>query len=135
MVGAPVMPEQNRWLFQRTEDVADALCTMPRFYSPSSTSLMRVQRRSRPHSADPFRPGFLATIGARAELARMLRVLDERSRWLLVLWFIEDRPVSAIAQRLGVSRVHCYRLRDKALRRMLDDHLDRAQAAPAARCP
>jgi Sigma-70, region 4 len=116
-------------LFERPEDIADALCAMPSYYAPSSTSLMRIQRRSRRPSAEPFQPGFLATIGVRAELARMFRALDDRSRRLLVLWFIEDRPVSAIAERLGVSRVHCYRLRDKALRAMLDDHLERVKAA------
>lgn len=72
-----------------------------------------------PH-AEPFGRGFLTGLDERSELARLLDALDPRERRLLVLWFVEGYPVSAIARALGISRVHCYRLKDRALRQMLE---------------
>lgn len=67
-------------------------------------------------STDPFRSGFLNRMDERDELARrMRRRLDGRARLLLYLWYVADLPVSRVAGRIGVSRVHCYRLRDRAL--------------------
>ncbi|HEY8201643.1 MAG TPA: hypothetical protein VII47_09840, partial [Actinomycetota bacterium] len=43
-----------------------------------------------------------------------------RERLLLVLWYVSDMPPTVIARQLNVSRVHCYRLRDKALRALCD---------------
>lgn len=125
----------SSWLFETPQDIADALCKAVGFYQASSTSLMRLRRHARRPDAGPFRAGFLTAIDERAELTRLLDGLDQRSRTLLLLWFVEDRPVTGIARHLGISRVHCYRLRDKALRAMLDEHLDRVEAARTGTLP
>jgi DNA-directed RNA polymerase specialized sigma24 family protein len=122
----------SSWLFETTQDIADALCKAVGFYQASSTSLMRVRRQVRRPDAGPFRAGFLTAIDERAELSRLLGSLDARSRTLLHLWFVEDQPVTGIARQLGISRVHCYRLRDKALRAMLDEHLERTNVPERA---
>lgn len=75
-----------------------------------------------PHGADrdPFGFGFIAGLEERVELARLLRRLDHRSAELLLLWYAHDWPVARIAERLGISRVHCYRLRDRAFAMLVD---------------
>lgn len=80
------------------------------------------------HRRDAFHPGLVAGLEERAELAARLRRIGPRERLLLFLWYAEEQPVTAIAQRLGVSRVHCYRLRDRALREMTDGGAPRAAA-------
>lgn len=114
-------------LFETPQDIAEALCRAPVHYQASSTSLMRLRRHARRPEAGPFRAGFLATIDERTELTHLLAGLDQRERELLLHWFVEDRPVAWIAKRLGISRVHCYRVRNRALRSMLDEHLNRVE--------
>lgn len=109
-------------LFWTAQDIVDALRSAAPSCQMTSTSMMRIRRNGREPHAEPFRPGFLSTIDTRTELTYLLGLLDERSRTLLVLWFVEDFTVISIAGRLGISRVHCYRLRDKALRTMLAEH-------------
>jgi DNA-directed RNA polymerase specialized sigma24 family protein len=67
---------------------------------------------------DPFSGAFLAGIEERSELVRRLRLIEPRDRMLLFLWYVEGLPVTTIAQRLGISRVHCYRLRKRAFQQM-----------------
>jgi DNA-directed RNA polymerase specialized sigma24 family protein len=69
---------------------------------------------------EPFGHGFLTGFEERTEVTRLLETLDPRERRLLILWYMEGHPVAAIARSLGISRVHCYRLRDRALRRMIE---------------
>ncbi len=69
---------------------------------------------------EPFGPGFLTRFEERTEVDRLLQDLDPRDRQLLTLWYVEGHPVTTIARRLGISRVHCYRLRDRALRQMVE---------------
>jgi DNA-directed RNA polymerase specialized sigma24 family protein len=81
---------------------------------------MRIDR-DRTRVAGPFGFGFVSRIEEHAELVQKLRRLTPRERLLLLLWYTEQWPVTKIAERLGISRVHCYRVRDRALRAMLDE--------------
>lgn len=67
-------------------------------------------------------PGFrfIGHMEEHDELTRRLRRLNERDRLLLFLWYVEEWPVSEIAERLQISRVHCYRVRDRALDRLTE---------------
>lgn len=93
-------------------------------------SMMHV--RTPPRAEDPFGHGFVAHIDTRAETKRRLASLEPRLRLLLYLWYVEERPVTEIAARLGCSRVHCYRLRDRGLealaKSMTSDAATREQA-------
>jgi len=125
------MASMSAW-FTSHDQVIEALRRLPAHYDPRTASVIRLQRGGPrdPHSA-AFRPGFFATFEERAELIRRLRLLDERARTLLVLWFVEDRSAPEIARRLNISRVHCYRLRDRALRTLIEGDAEAPQAAMA----
>jgi DNA-directed RNA polymerase specialized sigma24 family protein len=89
---------------------------------PRSGSIVhRISSTGGDRSGDPFHPWLLAGLEERAELADRLRRVGPRERRLLFLWYAEGQPVSAIAKTLGISRVHCYRLRDRAIQAMLAD--------------
>lgn len=95
---------------------------------PGSRSLISVGRVRKDPTGEPFRPGFLKSMERRSELMHLLRRLDQRSQRLLLLWFAQGRPAIEIASQLGISRVHCYRLRNKALDEMLQASEERREA-------
>jgi DNA-directed RNA polymerase specialized sigma24 family protein len=112
--------EGMRTLFRSRQHILAALEGANDGEGMSSTSLVSVGIGRRSPGADPFRPGFLNSLEVRSELIRLLGDLDARSRRLLVLWFVCGRPVAEVADDLGISRVHCYRLKNKALDAMLE---------------
>jgi DNA-directed RNA polymerase specialized sigma subunit len=83
-----------------------------------SGSVLAVGGAERGDHYDPFTFGMLGMVDRRDELQRRFRSLDARSRTVLFLWFVLDWPVDMIAAQVGVSRSHCYRLREGALRRL-----------------
>lgn len=85
----------------------------------SGSIMFLVGSRSTPR--DPFHFAFLGRVEDRGELIRRLQLIEPRERLLLFLWYVAGWPVASIAERLGISRVHCYRLRASALRRMTAD--------------
>jgi DNA-directed RNA polymerase specialized sigma24 family protein len=109
-------------LFELPTDISAALAASADCYQSPSTSVLRTSRRGRDPHRGPFRPGFLDGLETRTELNRLLAHLDERARQLLLLWFVHERPVTVIADMLRISRMHCYRLRDRALQQMLENH-------------
>ncbi len=56
-----------------------------------------------------------ARLGEREELAAGFNLLSPRDRLLLFLWYVEEWPVAKIAEHIGLSRKHCYRIRDRSL--------------------
>ena len=101
--------------------VAVALRNYGEVFDPRTGSVIGVSRGAWDWSGDPFRSGFLGAVEERAELVRrMMGRLQPRERLLLVLWYVSDLQPTVIARQLQVSRVHCYRLRDKALRALCD---------------
>lgn len=115
--------------FTHRLDVVRALKRMHDAYDPRTTSLMAVGGVSDPHS-EPFRAGFISHFEERTEVARRLELLEPKERRLLVLWHVEGHAVTQIARKLGISRVHCYRLERKALDRMLDRRDEREVEVP-----
>lgn len=82
--------------------------------SPRTGSVLYVVgSRSR---AEAFHPGVVSGLEERDDLRKVLQSLPERERELLFRWYVLGWPASRIAAALGISRVHCYRLRDRALR-------------------
>jgi DNA-directed RNA polymerase specialized sigma24 family protein len=108
-------------MFETPLAVAVALRRYGEVFDPRTGSVIGVSRGGRGWSGDPFRPGFLGAVEERAELVRrMLARLQPRERLLLTLWYVSDLQPTVIARQLQVSRVHCYRLRNKALRALCD---------------
>jgi DNA-directed RNA polymerase specialized sigma24 family protein len=107
-------------MFTEPADVIAALRRFRTFYDPKTSSVLLPGRGGTDHDADPFRAGFLTTIEERHEVLRRLGRLDPRARRLIVMWHVEGMPVAALARKLQLSRVHCYRINQAALEQMLD---------------
>lgn len=102
-------------LLRDPEEVVLALRRLFDRAAPRTGSLMFVGGGASHAARDPFGPGFIEHIDERAELVRRLRRLSPRDRLLLLLWYVERWPVNEIAEHLCVSRVHCYRIRNRAI--------------------
>jgi DNA-directed RNA polymerase specialized sigma24 family protein len=111
---------ENRGRLNTHVEVVTALARYHDQTRNSSPSLLRIDR-DRTRVAGPFGFGFVSRVEEHAELVNKLRRLTPRERLLLLLWYTEQWPVTKIAERLGISRVHCYRVRDRALRAMLGE--------------
>ena len=120
MVAREEALSENRARFPERSDLVRALARYGDEAGPRTGSVMFVGGAP-PRSRDPVHPGVIAGLEERAELARRLRRLDDRDRLLVFLWYVEGWSVPNIAARLGISRVHCYRVRDRALHAMLDE--------------
>lgn len=120
MVAREEVLADKRVRFSDRSDLIRALARYGDEAGPRTGSLMFVGGAP-PRSHDPFHPGVIAGLEERAELARRLRRLDDRDRLLVFLWYVRGWSVPNIAAHLGISRVHCYRVRDRALRAMLDE--------------
>ena len=94
--------------------------------SPGTTTGVVDGRRGRPRT--PIEPVPVSLLARRERVLAALRALEPRERLVLFRWFIEDRPPSEIARELGVSRTHCYRIRDRALAHLVETTLTRRSA-------
>lgn len=114
-----IRAKQERSPLRDRTDVVRALRGLYDRVETKSGSIVFVSRRTKRLNPQP--PGFgVAALDERARLIRNLRRLSERDRLLLFLWYVEEWPVVRVADHLGLSRVHCYRLRDKALDLLVD---------------
>jgi DNA-directed RNA polymerase specialized sigma24 family protein len=113
-------------MLDTTGDVIHALIRYEDVFDPRSGSLLIARSGGDTFADEPFRGDLLTRIEERAELRRRLGALDARERELLCLWYVASWPVVRIARQIGVSRVHCYRLRNRALREMTRDPEDRS---------
>ena len=108
---------------------ADAVIrALARFNDPTaarSTSLMMVPRHQRRHTGDAYGFASLSWLEEHTELVTRLRRLPRREREMLLFCYTEDRSVAEVAELLGISRVHGYRLRRRALERMTQPISDR----------
>jgi DNA-directed RNA polymerase specialized sigma24 family protein len=103
------------------DDASQVITALVRYhdvFDPRTTSVLTVSGGTRSVGGEPFRGQLIGGFEQRVELVRRLRRLSHRERALLYLWYVESLPVVKIAKRLGVSRVHCYRLRRRALEAM-----------------
>jgi len=112
----PTSPQPEQAAFVQPEDVARALARLGQEFEPRTGSILFAGGQARRTESEPFGPGFLSWMENRGELIRRLRQLDQRDRLLLFLWYVQAWPPYRVAERLGISRVHCYRLRNRALR-------------------
>jgi DNA-directed RNA polymerase specialized sigma24 family protein len=109
-------------VFETPAEVISALKRYRDAFDPRTTSIITPFRNGHDPHAEPFRAGFLGSIQERDELLRRLTErIAVRERALLLLWYIADLPVARIARRLGISRIHCYRLRKQAIDCLCDD--------------
>ncbi len=112
--------------------VVRALSSFTEGVRPASSSILSIGNRRR--SADLLGFGALARVEEHAELTRRLKRLASRERLLLLLWYAEGWPAVAIAEHLGISRIHCYRLRNRAIEALTRSE-DRPVQRPNASTP
>lgn len=67
-----------------------------------------------------MRAGVLDTLDERTELRTRVDRLEDRERTLLFLWYVTELPVGEIARTVGVSRRHCFRLRSRAIDKIVE---------------
>jgi hypothetical protein len=117
------MADRDDVLFETPESVAHALKRYRDVFDPKTTSVILVLSRSGFEAPrEPFRNGFVDKLDEREELRRrMVERLCQRERRLLYLWYVADLPPSRVARSLGISRMHCYRLRKEALLALSDE--------------
>jgi hypothetical protein len=109
-------------VFETTGNVVWALKRYQDVFDPKSGSIIIPVKGRSEHTSEPFKPGFLEGIDRRDELLYRMRTrLDNRERMLLVLWYIADLKPGEVARKLGISRMHTYRLKKKALWALVDD--------------
>jgi hypothetical protein len=123
-------------LFETPAAVAAALKRYRDVFDPATGSVITPSGRPQDPDRGPFRSGFIGRLDERAELRqRMVDRLTARDRLLLILWYVSDLQVGRIARSLEISRVHCYRIRDRSLRALCDkdppsEGQDRAAVKP-----
>jgi DNA-directed RNA polymerase specialized sigma subunit len=98
-------------------EVVWSLLTYTDWWQPTTSSVLQVGslRRSSARS-DGVRLGLLDRLDERAELRYRMRLLEDRDRQLLYLWYVVQLPVREIANALGISRRQCFRRRASAIR-------------------
>jgi DNA-directed RNA polymerase specialized sigma24 family protein len=108
--------------FTTPESIIHALKRYRDVFDPKTGSLILIARDRFDPSRGPFRAGFIDRLEERQELRRrMTERIQPRERKLLYLWYVADLPVTRVARMLGISRMHCYRLRKDALSAMCDE--------------
>ncbi len=99
--------------------VVRALVTYTDWWQPSSGSVLMIARRSG-GGHEGFRSGLIESLDVRDELRRRVCLLPERDRQLLFLWYVAQASVQEIARAVGVSRRHCFRVRARAIRTIVE---------------
>jgi len=64
--------------------------------------------------------GFLDTIDKRKELLRRLNKLEEREKTILLLFYTFGKAMNYIEQEICLSCRHCYRLKNKAIEKIIN---------------
>jgi DNA-directed RNA polymerase specialized sigma24 family protein len=104
-------------MLETVADIRRCLETSRDWYQPASTSVLQLgTSRVKGDRDEVFGPGFLGGLDERTVLWRRLRCLEPVDRELLLLWHVAGLPPGEVARRIGMSRRHCFRRRDAALR-------------------
>jgi DNA-directed RNA polymerase specialized sigma subunit len=102
-------------------EVVRSLVTYSDWWQPATASVLAVAGARRDSDfGDGLRAGLVETLDERTELRRRVGLLKERDRTLLVLWYVVQLPAQDIARTLGISRRHCFRLRARAIRKIVE---------------
>jgi DNA-directed RNA polymerase specialized sigma24 family protein len=125
---SPANLEGGRQVLDDVSQVITALLRYQDVFDPRTSSILTVSTGARGFGSEPFCSGFISGLEERAELRRRLRSLDPRQRAVLYLWYVESYPVMKIARKLGISRVHCYRVRKRALEEMTVEYEERRES-------
>jgi DNA-directed RNA polymerase specialized sigma subunit len=103
------------------EQVIRCLVTYADWWQPATSSVLKVaQARPDKNFGDGLRAGLLDTLEERSELCRRTALLSKDNRQLLFLWYVKQLHVDDIAGTLGISRRHCFRRKNQAIKRLIE---------------
>lgn len=68
---------------------------------------------------EPFRYGFLEGMEIRNELLRRLNNLKSKEKDILLLFYTFGKPMEYIGEKLNLSCRQCYRIKKKALEKII----------------
>ena len=116
-------------MYDSPAEVIRGLLTYTDWWQPATTSVLQVglARRSR-DLPDGIRDGLLESLGDRAELCRRMQRVGPVDRTILFLWYVRQLPVNEISHAAGLSRRQCFRLRARAVQKIVDLGADRPAA-------
>jgi DNA-directed RNA polymerase specialized sigma24 family protein len=113
-------------------DVERALSRFHDMVRPCGGSIVTVPRGKGP-ARFPFHRSLLDDLEIRTELKARMACLDERSRYVLLRWYIEGATADVIARHLRCSARHVHRLRTSAVEALVNlGHYDEFADADVA---
>lgn len=107
-------------MLETPNQVIWALLTYTDWWQPSTASVYSVGGHRKSYASDGLRAGLLETMPEREELSRRMKLIPDRDRRLLYLWYMRQLPVNDIARELRIGRRHCFRLRSATIRAIVD---------------
>jgi DNA-directed RNA polymerase specialized sigma24 family protein len=84
-------------------------------YQPRTASIMQTPTGKGGSDRFPFRPALIDRLDERTELRARMALLTHEEREVLLRWYVEGASVQSIAQTMGRSTRHVYRLRTHAI--------------------
>jgi DNA-directed RNA polymerase specialized sigma24 family protein len=107
-------------LFTSAAEVVHCLLTYSDWYQPASASVLKVGARRTKGAGDGMHPNLLETLDERRELRRLVALLTDKERDVLILWYVAQATPSEIARAVSASQRQVYRIRGRAVRRIVE---------------
>jgi DNA-directed RNA polymerase specialized sigma24 family protein len=102
-------------------------------YQPRSASVLAGVVAPKGNDQFPFAPALLDDLEVRSELRVRMAFLDTEQVHVLVRWYVEGVAAATIAGGLGRSLRHVYRVRTRAVERIVElGHADEFDDADLA---
>jgi len=100
--------------------VEDALWRYADAYQVRTATITTIPSGRSSGDRLPFRNAFLDRLDERSELKARLAWLDHEEQVVVLRWYVEGAKPEAIARHLGRSVRHVYRVRARAVERLVD---------------
>jgi DNA-directed RNA polymerase specialized sigma subunit len=100
--------------------VVRCLLTYTDWWQLISASVLQTGGRNRRFADDGFHPGLVETLDERMEMCRRMTELTPKERDVLFFWYVSQLPAHEIARLVKISRRQCFRIRSKAVRRIVE---------------
>lgn len=108
--------------------VIRCLVTYSDAWQPLTASTLRTCVTAKRKGFPETVPRSINTLDERTELCRRISLIDQRDRYLLFLWYVQQLSAADVAKSVGISRRQCFRRRANAIRRLVELAEPRATA-------
>ncbi len=108
-------------MFDSYEEVISTLKSLNDYYYIKSNFIICPRLcKLNTGSRELFCFGFLDSIEKKRELVKRLKKLEEREKTVLLLFYSLGKSIGCIGQELHLSCRHCYRIKNKALEKIVN---------------